>query len=346
MLKKPILITGGAGFIGANAAAHFLKRGQNVIVADNFSRRGSLANAAWLHRRFGGRNLEIVQADIPRDVFALARLVAKAKVVIHSAAQVAVTSSLANPSLDFEVNCKGTFNLLETARHAGHRPIILYTSTNKVYGALPHLETVEQPTRYAFADRPHGVSEAEPLDFHSPYGCSKGAAEQYVRDYARSFGLPTVVFRQSCVYGERQFGTPDQGWVAWFAIAALLGKPITIYGTGKQVRDALFMADLLRAFDLAIANIKTTRGQIYNIGGGPANTVSVLELVGHLERALKRKIRPTFGPPRVGDQPVFVSDIRKAERDFGWKPRIKVGDGLGRMVRWLEKNRDFVAQTI
>ncbi|GBD10272.1 CDP-paratose 2-epimerase [Candidatus Thermoflexus japonica] len=331
------LITGGAGFIGSNLADALASEGWVVWIFDLLARPGVERNLAWLQERHGGR-IRFVRGDI-RDFPAVAEVVRQAEVIFHLAAQVAVTTSLIDPRTDFEINALGTLNILEAARQARHRPIILYTSTNKVYGAMEDVPVVEEATRYRYADRPFGIDERQPLDFHSPYGCSKGAADQYVRDYARIYGLPTVVFRMSCIYGPRQFGTEDQGWVAHFVISAMSGRPITIYGDGKQVRDLLFVTDLIAAMRAAVERIDRTAGQVYNIGGGPENTLSVWhEFAPLLSELLGRPLEPpTFGPWRPGDQKVYISDIRKAMRDLDWQPRVGVREGLARLVEWVRE---------
>ncbi|GFP28512.1 NAD-dependent epimerase/dehydratase family protein, partial [Candidatus Hakubella thermalkaliphila] len=229
----------------------------------------------------------------------------------------------------------------EAMRETNSQAILLYASTNKVYGDLKSVGIQEVDSRYVLKDLPEGISENQPLDFYSPYGCSKGAADQYVRDYARIYGLKTVVFRQSCIYGQRQFGMEDQGWVAWFAIAAVFGKPITICGDGKQVRDVLFIDDLLEAFDRVVEHNETVQGQVYNIGGGPQNSISLLELLGLLEDLLGRRIRHSFSDWRPGDQLVFISNNGKARRDFGWEPKVSVQDGVERLLRWVERNKEL-----
>jgi CDP-paratose 2-epimerase len=266
-------------------------------------------------------------------------LVEEADVVFHLAAQVAVTTSLSNPREDFGINAFGTFQVLEAVRRSSSQPIVVYSSTNKVYGKMPDLEVAEDASRYTYAGAVCGISEGRPLDFYSPYGCSKGTGDQYTVDYARIYGLRTVVFRQSCIYGPHQFGMEDQGWVAWFAIRALQDLPVTIYGDGKQVRDLLYVDDLTAAYDAAIRNIEVTTGQAYNVGGGPANTLSILELIALLERRLQRRLQHSFDSWRPGDQRIFVSDIRKAEAAFGWQPRVSVAEGAERLLDWLESNR-------
>jgi CDP-paratose 2-epimerase len=336
-----ILITGGAGFIGSHLAAYFGGKGHRITVFDNLSRRGTEHNLRWLQDSVPG--LQHVRADI-RDAAAIASAARGQDAVFHLAAQVAVTTSVFNPREDFEINALGTFNALEAARLAGTSPIFIYTSTNKVYGGMEQAKVVEAGARYAFADLPQGVSEEWPLDFHSPYGCSKGAGDQYVRDYARIYDLPTVVFRQSAIYGERQFGVEDQGWMAYFVIATTVGKPITIYGDGKQVRDMLYVGDLVRAFENAVERIDRVRGQVFNIGGGPAFTISVWsEAQPILEKLFGRKIEARYGDWRPGDQRIYVSDIRKAERDLGWKPVVAPESGMEKMWRWVQENKHLFA---
>ena len=334
-------VTGGAGFIGANYVARLTARGETVVVYDNLSRRGAARNLAWLQSTYGADAFTFIRGDV-RDAALLAASIrdAGADVIVHLASQVAVTTSVQDPRTDFECNALGAFNVLEAARLSGRQPIVLYASTNKVYGGMEGLRVEELATRYAYRDMPHGIPEAYPLDFHSPYGCSKGAGDQYVRDYARIYGLPTVVFRQSCIYGPRQFGVEDQGWVAWFIIAALLGKPITIYGNGKQVRDVLFVEDLLDAYDAAVARMDCAAGQIYNIGGGPVHQLSVWSEFGPLLQALLgREIPVTWSDWRPGDQRIYVSDIRKAAQDLGWQPRVGVEEGIERLFTWVVDNR-------
>ncbi|MGB5036520.1 MAG: SDR family NAD(P)-dependent oxidoreductase [Blastocatellia bacterium] len=335
-----VLITGGAGFIGANAAERFLGQGAAVTVVDDLSRPGAEKNLAWLE---GKGDLAFHRVDI-RDGAALADVVAGAgdlDLVLHLAGQVAVTTSVTDPRMDFEVNALGTFNLLEAARAAGVRAPIVFSSTNKVYGGMEDVGVVVRDRCYAYDGLPDGVPESRGLDFHSPYGCSKGAADQYVRDYHRIYGLNTVVFRQSCIYGYRQFGFEDQGWIAWFTIAAQMGKPITVYGDGMQVRDVLFVDDLIDAFEKAAENIERTAGQVYNVGGGPSNVLSLIELLEHIERRLGASIPSARDDWRPGDQRVYISDIRKAAADFGWTPKISKTEGLERLYDWVAANREL-----
>ncbi len=341
---RTYLVTGGVGFIGCNYVHRLLQRGCAVLVYDNLSRPGAEANLAWLREQHGHDAFQTMVADV-RDAEALGKAALDVDVIVHLAGQTAVTTSVQKPRDDFEQNALGTFNVLEAARDATPRPIVLYASTNKVYGGMEDVAVLEEETRYAYRDFPNGIPETLPLDFHSPYGCSKGAGDQYVHDYARIYDVPTVVFRQSCIYGPRQMGVEDQGWVAWFIIAAVTGEPITIYGDGKQVRDVLFVEDLLDAYDAAIAHIDVAAGQIYNIGGGPRRTMSVwAEFEPILEDVMGRSISVSYDDWRPGDQRIYVSDIRKAKRDLGWRPQVGVEEGIRRLYEWVIANRDLWAQ--
>jgi CDP-paratose 2-epimerase len=297
-------------------------------------------NLSWLRSEHGDR-WELVEADI-RDFETLRQAAAQADVIYHLASQVAVTTSVEDPRHDFEVNALGTFNVLEAARQSGRSPIVLYASTNKVYGGMEEVVVVEEESAYAYRDYPHGIPETHPLDFHSPYGCSKGAGDQYVRDYARIYDLPTVVFRQSCIYGPRQFGVEDQGWVAWFLIAAVTGRPITIYGDGKQVRDVLWVHDLLDLYQMAIDQIDVAAGQVYNVGGGPGNTLSVWQELGPmLTRLTGREIEVARDDWRPGDQRIFVADIRRAERELAWRPQTGKKEGVEQLYDWVEAHKEL-----
>ncbi|MGE5619279.1 MAG: NAD-dependent epimerase/dehydratase family protein [Sphingomonadaceae bacterium] len=331
-----VLVTGGAGFIGCNLVASYLSMGRPVRVFDDLSRPGSERNLAWLES-IGSRRLEIAIGDV-RDWDETRRVASDADLIFHLASQVAVTTSVANPRHDFEVNAIGTINVLEAARTSGRCPIVVVSSTNKVYGGMEGAGVEMGPDGYRYRNLPHGVPEDWPLDFHSPYGCSKGAADQYTRDYARIYGLPTVVFRQSCIYGPHQFGNEDQGWVAHFALSALEGKPITIFGDGYQVRDVLHVDDLVAAYHLATANIARASGKVYNIGGGPANAISLRWLIRLLGEELRRPIEVTFADWRPGDQRVYVSDIRNASSDLGWRPRMDARRGVASLVTWLRNH--------
>ena len=339
---RRVLVTGGAGFIGANLADRLLADGVEVRLLDDLSRPGTQANTAWLTARHGAEALGLVQADI-RDAAAVVAAVDGCDVVFHLAGQTAVTTSILDPRRDFEVNALGTLNVLEAARHQPTAPIVVFSSTNKVYGDLADEPLVELETRWSFAERPEGIDEGQPLDLLSPYGCSNGCADQYVLDYHRTFGVPGVVLRQSCIYGERQLGAEDQGWVAWLVIAAVLGRPITVFGDGKQVRDLLHVDDLVDAYLAVVANIDAAAGHAYNIGGGPRNTLSVWAEFAPLLRQRLEGDLPSVRhePARPGDQRAFWCALGAAERDLGWSPRIGVDEGLDRLVRWVLEEREL-----
>jgi len=341
-VSKHYLITGGAGFIGSNYVNHLLARGERVTIFDNLSRAGAPHNLAWLRSTRGDNSFQIVVGDL-QDAALLRSSVQDADIIVHLAGQVAVTSSVQNPRKDFEDNALGTFNVLEAARLSGRQPIVLYASTNKVYGGMEDVRLTEHETRYAYEDYPQGISETQPLDFHSPYGCSKGAGDQYVRDYHRIYNLPTVVFRQSTIYGPRQFGIEDQGYLAWFIIAAIMGNPITIYGDGKQVRDMLYVDDLLHIYDAAIDKIAMTAGKVYNVGGGPEHTISIWKELGPiLERLLGQEIPVSWETEwRPGDQRIFVSNINQARQDLGWQPKIDIATGVQRLFDWVNTNKNL-----
>lgn len=329
-------MTGGAGFIGVHSVRHFQKIGWTVVVLDNLSRKGAPENLAWLKDTCP---IHFVKADV-RDSEAMERIVGEIEpdVLLHLAAQVAVTDSVADPRADFEANALGTFNVLEAVRRKSPSTFFINASSNKVYGRMEDVGIVERNARYEYRHLAGGVSEDRPLDFHSPYGCSKGVADQYTIDYSRIYGLQTVSFRQSCIYGARQFGVEDQGWVAWFAIASVLGRKITIYGDGKQIRDVLHVGDLIRAYEAAYRNRTKASGQAFNIGGGPPNTLSLRELIARLEAILGRKIPLRWSGWRPGDQPVFVCNVTKAEKLLGWRPSIGANDGVGELIAWVREN--------
>jgi CDP-paratose 2-epimerase len=334
------LITGGAGFIGANLAHRLLSDGRPVLILDNLSRAGVQQNLSWLRERHGDA-LEVAIDDV-RDRAAVKRAVARADQVFHFAAQVAVTTSIAEPLEDFTVNAEGTLNVLEAIRAQASPPGLVVTSTNKVYGGLDDIALERVGQRYAptaMELRTHGISEARPLDFHSPYGCSKGTADQYVLDYARTYGLKTAVFRMSCIYGPHQFGTEDQGWVAHFLVRALAGAPITLYGDGMQVRDILFVEDLVEAFLLAQRHLPSIAGRAFNIGGGPRNVISLLDLIDRIEMLHGERPELDFAEWRIGDQRYYVSDTRKFQRATGWKPKVAADEGIRRLYRWLGQSR-------
>lgn len=335
------VVIGGAGFIGINTVYSFIRKGYEVVVMDNLSRKGSAYNLAQLRKE---HNIPFHELDI-RDWEAMRGFFESERgldAVVLLAGQVAVTTSVSNPREDFDINALGTFNVLEAIRISGQKPLLIYASTNKVYGKMEDLAVAEHGTRYDYRDLRTGIGEDRQLDFYSPYGCSKGAGDQYVRDYHRIYGIPTVVFRQSCIYGTNQFGIEDQGWVAWFTIATLMDRDITVYGDGKQIRDVLFVEDLVDLYDLAIRNSSRVAGGIYNIGGGPGLTLSLNELIALLEKRFKRTIRRSHSDWRPGDQKVYVSDVGKVGRDLGWTPSTDVQTGIGRMAEWIEANRDIL----
>jgi CDP-paratose 2-epimerase len=332
-MRDYTLITGGAGFVGSNLAHTLLEAGEPVLVADTLHRAGVEHNLRWLRHEHGTR-LRFDAVDV-RDRDRIGSLVRGARRVYHLAAQVAVTTSLDAPRDDLETNLLGTFNILEAARSMPEPPPVLFASTNKVYGELRGVEIALRNSTYAYADDRRGIGEDMPLDFHSPYGCSKGAADQYVRDYARVYGVPTVVFRMSCIYGTRQFGTEDQGWVAHFARSLLSGAPITVYGDGNQVRDVLWIGDLVDAMRRAMQRIDRLAGEVFNIGGGQQNAVSVRGVIHALAQAVGHPVPVVHAPWRPGDQKVYVSDTARAARLLDWQPTTSCRDGFGRLVEWL-----------
>jgi CDP-paratose 2-epimerase len=344
--QPAVLITGGAGFIGTNLAWRLASQGRRVIVYDNLGRKGVERNLMRLHERFG-QQVTIIIEDV-RNYAALRTAVSQAGEVYHLAAQVAVTTSLRDPREDFEVNARGTLNVLEALREQPDPRPLVFTSTNKVYGRLDSIELTENETRFLPTDasvRTGGISESQPLDFYSPYGCSKGTADQYVLDYGRNYGLPIVIFRMSCIYGPHQHGTEDQGWLAHFLLRGLTSGSITIYGSGKQVRDGLYVDDLVSAFLKAMERIDQVQGRAYNIGGGPANSLSLLELLGIME---------TLGCPpgsvdhqevRPGDQPYFVADISSFRRLTGWSPQVGIREGVRRLCDWFQRHDPVICET-
>ncbi len=333
----PVLITGGCGFIGCNLADALARRGEKVLVFDNLARAGVRENAQWLKSRHGER-VAIRIGDV-RDQLTIADLVRNARAVLHLAAQVAVTDSLLAPGDDFEINARGTLNVLEAVRQHNRTAPLIFASTNKVYGRLiddAQMRRVGQ--RYVPLDArlSSGVDDSTPLDFFSPYGCSKGAADQYVRDYARVFGLRTAVMRMSCIYGPRQFGTEDQGWIAHFLLKAIHDEPLTIYGDGLQVRDALHVSDAVAAWLAVLGRIEAVSGRVFNLGGGGANSISLLELLAAIEQMRGRPASFSFAAWRPGDQPWYVTDLRPITSTFGWRPQISLPEGLRSLMSWLE----------
>lgn len=340
-MTRHYLVTGGAGFIGSNYAHRLIQRGEKVTIFDNLSRAGAPRNVAWLEETFGKGAFRLIVGDV-RSAADIAEAAKDADVIVHLAGQVAVTTSVTKPREDFEANALGTFNALEAARVSDRNPIFIYASTNKVYGGMEDVKLVEDVTRWRYAELEHGCAETQPLDFHSPYGCSKGAGDQYVRDYARIYGLRSVVFRQSCIYGPRQFGIEDQGWLAWMIIAAVTGRKITIYGDGKQVRDVLHVSDLLSAYDAAVEKIESATGQVYNMGGGTRNILAVWAEFGPmLEKLLGKKIEVARDDWRPGDQRVFYADFRKAQRELGWEPKIDLETGIEMLFEWVKENKSL-----
>jgi len=337
-----IFITGGAGFIGCNSADHFLRKGSTVTVYDNLSRPGSKSNLAWLRERHGSA-INFIDGDV-RDFKKLASSLKGVDAVIHLAGQVAVTTSVDNPREDFEINAVGTLNVLEAVRLNCPEVPLLNASTNKVYGGMEGVRVVEEETRYTFEDFIHGIPENFTLDFHSPYGCSKGAADQYTIDYARIYGLNSVTMRQSCIYGTRQFGVEDQGWVAHFVIAACSERPITIYGDGKQLRDLLNISDLVRAYELLIDQIESVRGMAINLGGGRDFTLSIWsEFSEILEELSGRPLDVDFMDWRPGDQKVFYADINRAAELLDWRPTIRPKEGIRSLYDWVASNPELFA---
>ena len=340
MSGAPILVTGGAGFIGSNLADRLLADGHRVRIFDALSRAGTERNLDWLRRRHGDA-LDFIHADV-RDHGRLAAAADGAEAVFHLAAQVAVTTSLDDPAEDFAINIGGTFALLEALRAQGGATPLIFASTNKVYGDLGDLDFRCEDEAYVPVDpnvRAHGIGEARPLDFHTPYGVSKGAADQYVLDYARSFGLPACVLRMSCIYGQRQMGTEDQGWVAHFLIRALEGKPITLYGDGYQVRDILDVADAVEAYVQAWRRIDRVKGRAFNLGGGPDNAVSLRQLLARMAELVGHRVELSWSDWRPGDQRYFVADTRAAERALGLGAKVPWRDGVARLARWLADER-------
>jgi CDP-paratose 2-epimerase len=340
--NRSVLIVGGAGFIGSNLAQHLLEKTEaSVHIFDNLSRAGVHRNLDWLRKIAAGTGrLRVTVGDV-RDAALVEKAVAHAGEIYHFAAQVAVTTSIVDPVTDFQVNLWGTFNVLDAARRCGHSPFLLFTSTNKVYGDLGLGSPTAGKSRYSYPDH-LGVSECQPLDFHSPYGCSKGAADQYVRDFARIYGLPAVVFRMSCVAGPRQFGTEDQGWVAHFLYSALQRKPIVIYGDGRQVRDVLCVYDLVRAFEAVWRNLQVTSGEVYNVGGGAANGTSLLELIDAIEKLTGHRLEYRFEQRRPGDQLVYLTDSSKIYRHTNWRPEIDLHKTLELLRHFWEENQGIL----
>ncbi|MCW4052463.1 MAG: GDP-mannose 4,6-dehydratase [Candidatus Bathyarchaeota archaeon] len=345
-----VLVTGGAGFVGSHIAEFYARNGNEVKVIDNFSRGETLAKADkskhtifynWNYLKQNYANIILIKADV-RNSQQIEKAASDVDLIVHTAAQVAVTTSITDPLTDFEINALGTLNVLEAARKSRNDPAVVYCSTNKVYGEnVNEIPTIEQETRYAFSDEKFkmGIPETFPIDLcaHTPYGCSKITGDFYMQDYSKSYGLNTCVFRMSCIYGDRQFGNEDQGWVAHFAISTLQNRKLTIYGDGKQVRDVLFVDDLVQAFARFFTRRKKASGQVFNIGGGPENTLSLLELLSLLHEVTGRRCKIEFKNWRTGDQKVYISNISKAQEKLDWKPRVDTSKGIRNFVAWFQQ---------
>ena len=341
---KKIFITGGAGFIGSNAALYFYKKKWQVYVFDNLSRKGTYFNIKWLKKN---TNVQFIRGDI-RKFNELSKTLSNINpnVIIHCAGQVAVTTSFLNPREDFEINALGNLNVLESIRVNKLKSTVIYTSTNKVYGNLGSNKVKIDKNRYIYKNNIKGIDEENKTDFHSPYGCSKGAADQYVRDYSRMYGINSYVLRQSCIYGPNQFGIEDQGWLAWFVIASILEKKITIFGDGKQVRDLLYIDDLNRLFEILANNKKIDVDRVYNVGGGYNFSLSILELIKILEKIMGKKIKVNFSKWRPGDQKVYISNNLRLKKNFGWKPLISPKVGIKKLMSWVYNNKKQISQTL
>jgi CDP-paratose 2-epimerase len=338
--RTPVLVTGGAGFIGSNIADRLAAEGRDVLIFDALTRAGVEANLEWLRGRHPRRVSHVV-ADV-RDEDAVRSACRDASAVFHMAAQVAVTTSLGDPREDFDVNVRGTLHLLDALRVRGGDVPLVFASTNKIYGDLADVPLAEQGDAWLPEDadiRRHGISEARPLDFHTPYGCSKGAADQYVLDYARSYGVPTAVLRMSCIYGQRQMGTEDQGWVAHFLIRALEGRPITLYGDGRQVRDIMDVSDAVDAYMAVLGNIGRVTGRAFNLGGGASNAVSLRILLAHIGELLGRDVQVGYEDWRAGDQRYFVADTREIRAALGLRAPVAWKTGVANLARWLADHR-------
>jgi len=340
-MKKKILITGGCGFIGSNASAYFIKKGFSVVVLDNLSRVGSNINLKWLKELHGDFIFENIDIKNYSDVFPVFEKY-RPNFVLHLAGQTTVTDSIKNPRNDFENNALGTLNILESIRNFSSDSSLIYSSTNKVMGDLIDIPILEGKNKYFYKNNKKGISEKYKLNFCSPYGCSKGCGDQYVLDYAHVYNLKTVVFRQSCVYGPRQFGVEGQGWLAWITNSVIFSKEINLYGNGKQVRDILYIDDLISAFDLAFKNINKTKGRAYTIGGGINFSLSILEFLDILESVSHKKVFFKIKPWRLADQKVYISDVSSSKKDFNWFPKISPKVGIKRMYKWILSNKGII----
>jgi CDP-paratose 2-epimerase len=335
MKKKRICVIGGAGFIGSHLARKYFSEKNDVIIIDDLSRKLTKYNLKFIDKKIKFIKLDISKKknfDILKKVFK------NVDIIFHCAAQVAVTTSLVDPVRDFEINMIGSMNVLEAVRNSNPKAIIFFSSTNKVYGDLESIQLKEYVKNYEFK-KIRCINENYPLDFHTPYGCSKGAADQYFLDYARYYGIRTVVFRKSCIYGTHQYGVEDQGWLSWFAIAGIIGKKITVYGNGKQVRDVLYIDDLINAYQLAENKIHLTAGQVFNIGGGNDNKISVIQAIEKISRYTNKEIKICYQNSREGDQKIYISDNSKATEVFGWQPQITIEKGFRNMIEWIQHNK-------
>lgn len=340
-----ILITGGAGFIGTNASKSFALKGHNVYVIDNLSRKGSKENLKFLRDK-GALTFEQIDIKNGEALIKYFKDSSPFDAILHLAAQVAVTTSINNPKEDFDTNALGTLNLLEATREFSPDSIFIYSSTNKVYGSLEDVVISERNNYYELVKPKSGIPETQNLDFYSPYGCSKGAADQYVRDYSRIYGMKTVVCRQSCIYGPYQFGLEDQGWVAWFAIKTILGDPIYIYGNGKQVRDLLFVDDLVDLYEIMIKRIESANGKVFNIGGGPKNCASLLQVLEVFQKLGNKPTKLIYKDWRPGDQKVYISDISLVKKVFGWTPKVDVKTGVKGLLDWVQNNIGLIKRYV
>jgi CDP-paratose 2-epimerase len=346
-VESTTLVTGGAGFIGSHVAEYYAKKRFHVIIFDNLS-RAHIFRQGYEYMKYNWHylkkfeNIKLINGDIT-NFEQLKEVCRDVDIIIHTAAQTAVTTSMKDPRTDFLINALGTFNMLEVARKYCNNPLFIYCSTNKVYGSnINRISVLEKKTRYVFKDEfEKGIPESFPIDLceHTPYGCSKLVGDIYSQDYGKIYGLKTVVFRMSCIYGPRQFGVEDQGWVAWFSIATIIGKPLTIYGDGKQVRDILYIDDLIDAFDRCVQKQNLSPGEVFNIGGGPKNTISLLELLDLLEQLTGKRTKISFTRWRPSDQKVYISDVSKAKRELRWVPKTNPVEGIKSIVRWILEHK-------
>ncbi len=345
METQRALVTGGAGFVGSNYAKHLLDLNAEVVVFDNFARgKGCESNLQWLKSHPKSGNLKVVKGEVS-SVQSLEDASKGCDLILHTAAQVSVPESVSKPRLDFDSNALGTFNVLEAARKLQTDPVIIYTSSNKVYG-IPDATLQELELRYDFEDLPEGVDESFAIKGEEPYGVSKATGDLYFHAYSEQYNLKSVAFRCSCMFGPRQWGKEEQGWVAWFTIAAALEKRLNIYGNGKQVRDLLYVDDVMQAFDLAIQNIDSVEGESINLGGGRENVASLLETIAYLESLTNKKMRLTFKGWRPGDNKCYYTNYQKAKKLLGWAPRVPWKEGVRRTLNWVQSNMREVSAVV